>query len=69
MRRPFARLSLIALIVLGLVALAAERPPFVPITDKTLLNPPPDEWLMYSRTYDAQRFSPLNQIRKNKTAR
>ena len=36
--------------------------PFVPITDKTLLNPAPEDWIMYSRTYDAQRFSPLKQI-------
>ena len=27
-----------------------------------LLNPGPDDWLMFSRTYDAQRFSPLKQI-------
>ena len=27
-----------------------------------LVNPSPDDWLMYSRTYDAQRFSPLKQI-------
>ena len=27
-----------------------------------LLKPSPNDWLMYSRTYDAQRFSPLNQI-------
>ena len=29
-----------------------------------LQNPSPNDWLMYSRTYDAQRFSPLNQITK-----
>src|SRR4029450_9913615 len=29
-----------------------------------LLNPSPDDWLMFSRTYDAQRFSPLNQVNK-----
>ena len=27
-----------------------------------LVNPSPDDWLMYSRTYDAQRYSPLKQI-------
>ena len=27
-----------------------------------LENPSPDDWLMYSRTYDAQRYSPLKQI-------
>jgi alcohol dehydrogenase (cytochrome c) len=29
-----------------------------------LENPSPDDWLMFSRTYDAQRFSPLKQINK-----
>ncbi len=29
-----------------------------------LLNPSPDDWLMYSRTYDAFRDSPLKQINK-----
>ncbi len=35
---------------------------YVPVTEEMLLNPSPDDWLMYSRTYDAQRFSPLKQI-------
>ena len=26
-----------------------------------LENPAPEDWLMFSRTYDAQRYSPLNQ--------
>ncbi len=30
-----------------------------------LENPSPDDWLMYSRTYDAQRFSPLKQITRD----
>jgi alcohol dehydrogenase (cytochrome c) len=33
-----------------------------PVTDAMLRNPDPADWLMYSRTYDAQRFSPLDQI-------
>src|SRR6185295_15156832 len=37
---------------------------FVPVSDETLKNPSPNDWLMFSRTYDAQRFSPLNQINK-----
>src|SRR5436189_2936728 len=37
---------------------------FVPVTDQMLLNPSPDDWLMFSRTYDAQRFSPLKEINK-----
>ena len=35
---------------------------FVPVTQQMLENPSPDDWLMYSRTYDAQRYSPLKQI-------
>ena len=33
-----------------------------------LENPRPDDWLMYSRTYDAQRFSPLEQINRRNVA-
>jgi PQQ-dependent dehydrogenase (methanol/ethanol family) len=35
---------------------------YKPVTQEMLLNPGPDDWLMFSRTYDAQRFSPLKQI-------
>jgi glucose dehydrogenase len=65
--RPF-----IALAVAGLVAGSAiyaqqqAAAPgignFVPVTSQMLLNPPAEDWLMFSRTYDAQRHSPLNQI-------
>ena len=37
---------------------------FVPVTREMLLNPSPNDWLMYSRTYDNQRFSPLDQINR-----
>src|SRR5437016_10632990 len=37
---------------------------FQPVTEAMLLNPSPDDWLMFSRTYDAQRYSPLKQINK-----
>src|ERR1041385_8074222 len=37
---------------------------YVPVTQQMLENPSPDDWLMFSRTYDAQRFSPLKQITK-----
>jgi alcohol dehydrogenase (cytochrome c) len=33
-----------------------------PVTAEVLENPDSSDWLMYSRTYDAQRFSPLAQI-------
>src|SRR6185503_327143 len=37
---------------------------YKPVTQDMLTNPSPDDWLMFSRTYDAQRYSPLNQINK-----
>jgi alcohol dehydrogenase (cytochrome c) len=37
---------------------------FTPVTKEILENPSPDDWLMYSRTYDAQRYSPLKQINR-----
>jgi alcohol dehydrogenase (cytochrome c) len=40
-----------------------------PVTDEMLKNPAPSDWLMYSRTYDAQRFSPLDQINRGNVAR
>jgi alcohol dehydrogenase (cytochrome c) len=42
--------------------LAAE---FKPVTAEVLLNPDPADWLMINRTYDEQRFSPLNQINRS----
>jgi alcohol dehydrogenase (cytochrome c) len=37
---------------------------YKPVTQEMLTNPSPNDWLMFSRTYDAQRYSPLNQINK-----
>ena len=37
---------------------------FVPVTDRILNHPSPNDWLWFSRTPDAQRFSPLDQINK-----
>ncbi|MES2626236.1 MAG: PQQ-binding-like beta-propeller repeat protein [Pseudomonadota bacterium] len=37
---------------------------FEPVTEAMLLNPSPNDWLWYSRTPDAQRFSPLDQINR-----
>jgi alcohol dehydrogenase (cytochrome c) len=47
----------------------AQRPAFVPVTQQMLENPSPDDWLMYSRTYDAQRHSPLTQITRENVGR
>lgn len=35
---------------------------FTPVSDAMLLAPSPNDWLWFSRTPDAQRFSPLKQI-------
>ena len=61
--------SVLALSILGLMVIAVSSPSaqtsgFVPVTDQMLANPSPDDWLMFSRTYDAQRYSPLKQITK-----
>ncbi len=59
-------LSFVVAIFLGTITppLAAQVKNFVPVKGETLGNPSPDDWLMYSRTYDAQRFSPLKQINR-----
>ncbi len=41
---------------------AAQVKNYKPVTDAMLENPSPEDWLMYSRTYDAQRYSPLKDI-------
>src|SRR5688572_6738020 len=59
---------LVGLFLLGITwTVAAQRSrtnAFVPVTDEVLRDPSPNDWLMFSRTYDAQRFSPLTQINK-----
>lgn len=53
-------------LVLGVLTQAglAQVKNFVPVTREMLLNPSPNDWLMLSRTYDNQRFSPLEQINR-----
>src|ERR1051326_7221243 len=50
------------LLVLAPVLSLAQVKNYKPVTQQMLEKPSPDDWLMYSRTYDAQRYSPLNQI-------
>jgi PQQ-dependent dehydrogenase (methanol/ethanol family) len=45
-------------------AVPAQVKNFEPVTQEKLINPSPDDWLHFSRTYDSQRFSPLKQITK-----
>src|SRR5262245_56190021 len=62
LRKPLIAAAMIASVIVSL--LFAQVKNFVPVTDQMLLNPSPEDWLMFSRTYDAQRFSPLNQVNK-----
>src|SRR4051812_15911804 len=41
---------------------------FKPVTEAVLENPDPADWLMLSRTFDEQRFSPLKEINKSNVA-
>src|SRR5579864_418459 len=54
---------------LAALTLGASAQNFEPVTDAMLENPSPADWLMVSRTYDEQRFSPLYQINKNNVSR
>jgi alcohol dehydrogenase (cytochrome c) len=42
----------------------AQIADFRPVTDAVLADPDPADWLMISRTFDQQRYSPLKQIDK-----
>ncbi len=54
-----------AILMSAVVAeLWAQAPDYEPVTAPMLLEPSPDDWLTYSRTYDNQRFSPLDQINR-----
>jgi alcohol dehydrogenase (cytochrome c) len=58
---------MIRILMLGTILMlpaVAQVENYRPVTQEMLLHPSPEDWLMYSRTYDAQRFSPLTQINK-----
>jgi len=68
MKKTLFFAMMIALAAVATAAVAQVKT-FSPVTPAMLLNPGPDDWLMYSRTYDAQRYSPLNQINKQNVGR
>src|SRR5437870_7803518 len=68
MRKPLFFMTMIVLAAIATAAVAQVKT-VRPVTQAMLLNPPADDWLMYSRTYDAQRYSPLNQINKQNVGR
>jgi alcohol dehydrogenase (cytochrome c) len=74
-RRIFIFLAVAGVTILSLPSAPAAPRDLVqefrahPVTDEMLENPDPADWLLYSRTYDAQRFSPLDQIDRGNVAR
>jgi alcohol dehydrogenase (cytochrome c) len=65
-------LSCVAVAALTAIATSIAVPviadEFKPVTRDQLLNPPPGDWLMFNRTYDEQRYSPLTEINKGNVA-
>src|SRR3974390_1741529 len=62
--RKINRGALKAALLAG-VALAASPALAADVTPERLANPEPQNWLMNHRTYDGQRFSPLDKINKD----
>jgi alcohol dehydrogenase (cytochrome c) len=60
MRRVTALLAVLA--VGSASEHAAQRLPFVPVTDAVLENPAPGDWLRWRRDHAASGYSPLDQI-------
>ncbi len=61
---PWSAALLVPFVALAATGSAQVVKNYQPVTQQMLENPSPNDWLMYSRTYDAQRFSPLKQIDK-----
>jgi alcohol dehydrogenase (cytochrome c) len=59
-------LATLVLVLGGIGALAQQEPTLIqalpPISDDTLAQPNPNDWLMWRRTYNAWGHSPLGQI-------
>jgi alcohol dehydrogenase (cytochrome c) len=55
-------------VVVSAIAMAQVKS-YKPVTEQMLENPSPNDWLMFSRTFDAQRYSPLNQINRQNVSR
>jgi len=54
-----------AILAILCTAASAQVADFQPVGEATLANPDAADWLMISRTFDQQRFSPLDQINKS----
>ncbi|HET9219805.1 MAG TPA: PQQ-binding-like beta-propeller repeat protein [Terriglobia bacterium] len=65
-RKALVMVLLLVTAIASVMLSQARR--FTPVTTEMLEKPSPNDWLMFSRTYDAQRHSPLDQIKKNNVA-
>ena len=61
MKRTFLLLSAV---VVGLAAAVGAQKKSPGVSTEMLSTPSPEDWLMYSRTYDAQRYSPLEFVNR-----
>ena len=57
--------SLLSALLASVVMLAAVPAVAADVTSERLASPEPGNWLMNHRTYDAQRYSPLDRINKD----
>jgi alcohol dehydrogenase (cytochrome c) len=56
--------GLCALVLFGSRSAVGQPGSFVPVTDRMLQNPDPNDWLMWRRTLNSWGYSPLNQINR-----
>jgi alcohol dehydrogenase (cytochrome c) len=69
--RTFLYGTLLTVALVPAAASAQEQAPiqnYSPITDERLLNPEPENWLNYRRTYNGWGYSPLDQVNKENVA-
>jgi len=65
MIRLLLPVSIVCLLVISPAIIVGQVKDFNPVTEEILLNPADEDWLMPSRTFDWQRFSPLDQIHRD----
>jgi alcohol dehydrogenase (cytochrome c) len=61
-RAPLPRMDAFAKAHFAEMSKALDK--LTPVTDAMLKDPPPGDWLMWRRTYDAWGYSPLKQINR-----
>ena len=69
MSRSLRSICMVSVAAVAAGLLAAHAADYKPVTDEMLVNPPAADWLQISRTYDEQRYSPLDQINKSNVAK